>query len=211
MLVTSFTSMGEFGTNCYAVESEQKNAVMIDCPCMADRLYGQLQKYGLTLKKILLTHGHIDHILAAGELSRLTGAEVFIHEDDLPKITDTRLNLAEEFGIPYTSIESVKTFADGDTLTLDEVEITVLHTPGHTPGSVCFFAEDFLFSGDTLFAGSIGRTDFIDGDFVAMSKSLAKLNEIEGEYTLLAGHGPQTTLSAEKKTNMYLLGRPLGY
>lgn len=203
--------MGEFGTNCYAVESEGKNAVMIDCPCMADRLFEQLGKYGLSLKKILLTHGHIDHIMAAAELSALTGAEIYIHEEDLPKITDTQLNLAAQFGMEYSPAEKVKTFTDGDRITQDELAFTVMHTPGHTPGSVCFFIDDIMFSGDTIFAGSIGRTDFSDGDFIAMSKSLAKIKAIEGEYTVLAGHGPQTTLSQEKRSNMYLLGRPAGY
>lgn len=210
MLVTTFTSMGQLGTNCYVVESELHNGIMIDCPCMAQSLYEQLDKYGVTLKKILLTHGHIDHIGAAAELSALTGACVLIHHEDRNMLCSKTLNLAAEFGMDYTQPEHIHTFDDDALITLDELSIAVMHTPGHTPGSCCFFVDEFMFSGDTLFAGSIGRTDFSGGDMLKMGSSLRSINEIPADYRVMPGHGPETRLSAEKQNNLYLSGRIMG-
>ena len=159
------------------------------------------------VRYILLTHGHFDHVLGAAEARRRTGAPLVIHEADAPMLTDPQLSLCARFfgpGLQETCAPDA-TIREGERLPFGGSEIRVLHTPGHTPGSVCYAVGERLFTGDTLFCGSIGRTDFPGGDLTQMRRSLARLAALEGERTLLPGHGAATTLARERAHNPYLI------
>lgn len=193
-------------TNSYIVASEKNNAVLIDAPAEADYILEQLDFYNVDLKKILLTHGHFDHIGAVADLAAKTGCEVCVDIFDKKKLSDENGMLANFFMVrdckPYMG--EVTLFDDGDVIELDELEFRVMHTPGHTSGSVCFLCGDSLFTGDTLFSRSCGRTDMPDGDPMAMRRSLAKLYNLSGDYIVYPGHMNTSTLDEEKRLNSFL-------
>lgn len=193
-----------FGENCYIVASAKGNAAVIDPGGKADEILAYLKSNDLSVKKILLTHGHFDHVAAVCRLKDATGAEICIHESDGQMLTSAEQNLAAMFGESYQPVQPDLLLRDGDKITLDELAFTVLHTPGHTPGSVCYLMDETIFSGDTLFAGSIGRTDFPGGSYSQLSGSLKRLTALEGDYAVLSGHGEQTTLEHERAANPYL-------
>ena len=193
--------VGELMTNCYIVWDENtKNAAVIDPGDDGAYMADCLKKLGLTLKYILLTHGHFDHIGGVDELRQVCGSkpEVYIAESDLG---------LEAVFHETASLDpkTVKTWKEGDTVTMDSITFQVIATPGHTPGSVCLIAGDVIFSGDTLFQGSCGRTDFPGGSWGQMSASLKRLYELPGDYTVLSGHTGSTTLERERKTNMFMI------
>ena len=210
MKIIKIPPMGMFAANCYIVISETGNAVVIDAPDSADNIIAEAEKNEASIKKILITHGHCDHIDALAELAEKTGAEVFIHTLDAPKLTDSQMNLSNYFSDvlekPEDHYDKAVTVSDGDVITQDELSFKVLHTPGHTSGCVCYIIDDVMFSGDTLFRGSIGRTDMPDGNYSVLSKSLAMLTEIEEDYRVLSGHGEETSLEREKQLNPFLGG-----
>ena len=217
MKIIKIPPQGVFAVNCYLVISNEGNAVMIDAPWGAERLLAEVEKQEAVLKKILLTHGHCDHIESLAEIAEKTGAEVFIHTLDAPKLTDPHTNLSEFF-LDYLD-KSTEPYGhgicvdDGDTIIEDELLFTVFHTPGHTSGSVCYILDDVIFSGDTLFKSSIGRTDMPDGDYKKLAESLLKLEEFKGrydDYKIFSGHGADSTLNREKKSNPYLHGNMFG-
>ena len=185
-------TLGLYQTNIYIL-SNDREAVVIDPGYEADTILDALE--GKQLKAILLTHGHFDHVGAVKELVAETGCEVYIHPAEAtlpPMITDGQLY--------YTH-----TYSEGDTVSpIDGVELTVLHTPGHTPGSVCLLMKDQMFSGDTLFEGSCGRIDLPGGNPQQMLQSLRRLASLQADYTVHPGHGGSTTLAAEKRYNPYL-------
>ncbi|MBR4622410.1 MAG: MBL fold metallo-hydrolase [Ruminococcus sp.] len=192
-------------TNSYFVASEKNNCVLIDAPAEADYILDMADVYGLTLKKIFLTHGHFDHVGAVADLVEKTGCEVYIHENDLEKLTKGDGLIDNGFfegGLKRVS--SAKTFTEDDVLTLDELEFDVVHTPGHTSGSVCFIVGSNMFSGDTLFSRSVGRTDMADGNYKDMLKSLEKIYDLGGDLAVYPGHMEVTTLETEKRYNPYL-------
>ncbi len=192
--------------NCYIIDIGNGNAVAIDCGDDSEKILNYLSSNSLILKKILLTHGHFDHINAVEEIAEKTGAEVFIHKNDEPMLKSARENLA--YSIPgYTFIPfsgQAKTIEDGDIIKQDNLEFKVMHTKGHTQGGVCYTCEDSIFSGDTLFAGEVGRTDFPGGSYTEILASVKKLASLEGDYIVYPGHGPSSTLEIERKTNMYM-------
>ncbi len=160
---------------------------------------------GKSIKFVLLTHGHYDHILSADYICEKCNAELIIHENDADFLTDSYLNLSEPFGFPPVKIKSTpKLIGDGDIINLGETEIRVMLTSGHTKGSVCYIADDIMLCGDTLFNGAIGRTDFPTSDASLMQKSLTALCSLEEDYRLFCGHGEDSTLFYEKANNPYL-------
>ncbi|MCM1330496.1 MAG: MBL fold metallo-hydrolase [Ruminococcus sp.] len=215
MKIIKLQAMDAFATNCYIMVTDERNAVMIDCPKGAEKILDDLKEHGAVLKKILLTHGHCDHIEALAEVAEKTGADVYIHKFDAPKLTDSRGNLSEYFAAyldaPVRHYDKAIPVSDGDIIKQDELEFKVMHTPGHTSGCVCYTVEDVMFSGDTLFRDSIGRTDMVDGDYRVLSESLKKLTEIETDYRIFAGHGDETTLSREKNHNPYIGGNMFAF
>ena len=195
MLKVHAMALGAYQTNCYIIHDDaSKSCCVIDPGYDADLILDKLEALGLTLEAILLTHGHFDHVGAVKELASETGCQVYIHPDDLsmpPMMTAGPLY--------YT-----KTYAEGTQLKLAGLDIAVLHTPGHTPGSVCLLIGDTMITGDTLFAGSCGRTDLPGGDWATIRTSLNRLAAIEANLWVLPGHGGTSQLRDEKKYNPYL-------
>ena len=194
MLSYDTLPLGAYQTNCYILKNDGK-ALVIDPGYEPETVLIHLRRENLTLEAILLTHGHFDHVGAVKKLAAQTQCKVYIHpaEDSMP----TMLTAGK---LLYTH-----TYDEGDVLELAGLSIRVLHTPGHTPGSVCLLCQDVLFSGDTLFAGSCGRTDLPGGDWATIQKSLHRLSGIEADFTVCPGHGEASTLSREKATNPYLI------
>ena len=186
--------LGAYQTNTYIVVGEENRCIVIDPGYDAPTILAKTAALGLSIYAILLTHGHFDHVGAVRELAEETGCSVYLHPEELslpPMMTAGPLY--------YTH-----TYAGGDEIRLCGLKIGVLHTPGHTPGSVCLTVENDMFSGDTLFAGSCGRTDFPGSDYAAMFRSLRLLKQLEKNYTVYPGHGESTTLAAEKLYNPYM-------
>lgn len=193
MTVTSLP-VGSIGTNCYLLYDETtRDAAVIDPGDNAKPVAARIRELGLNVRGILLTHGHFDHCGDVKRIRKLTGAQVFVHPAD----RDLPIMLRR-------GLEADRDLADGDVLDLAGTRLRVLHTPGHTPGSVCFLCGDLLFSGDTLFAGSCGRTDFPGGSWPEMLASLRRLAELEGDYKVYPGHGEETTLEQERRFNPYM-------
>ncbi|HIR40343.1 MAG TPA: MBL fold metallo-hydrolase, partial [Candidatus Egerieicola pullicola] len=163
-----------------------------------------LQEKGWTLQKILLTHGHFDHAMAVNDLVAATGAPVYIHKEDQELITDP--NKFYVFHQPFGEFHPISALSleDGQDIVQDELTFHCIHTPGHTKGSCVYLCGDVMFSGDTLFAGSCGRTDFYGGSHTQILQSLHKLADLAGNYRVLPGHEEETTLDYERKTNPYL-------
>ncbi|MBQ7346277.1 MAG: MBL fold metallo-hydrolase [Oscillospiraceae bacterium] len=186
--------LGYLQTNCYILQGDTGRCLVIDPADSADVIFDFIQAKGLTLDAILLTHGHFDHVGAVKDLAAETDCPVYIHEADLqlpPAITAGKLY-------------HTHTYAEGDEIALAGLTFKVLHTPGHTPGSVCLCIEADMFCGDTLFQGSCGRTDLPGGSPQTMRQTLHRLSQLEGSYTLWPGHGQSTTLAQEKRYNPYL-------
>ncbi len=194
---------GDIAVNTYIVH-ENGAAVLIDTPFAPDEALDVLKENSLTLKKILLTHGHFDHIMSAQKLKDITGAEIFIHENDLPCLSDNTKNAGRYFGFEAPAVKSAVSVKDGDVITEGGMSFKVMNTPGHTDGSVLYITDSVIFSGDTLFCRSIGRTDVIGGNPAAMKQSLKKIAAVEGKYEIFPGHGGISTLDDEKLYNVYL-------
>lgn len=195
MLQVHALTLGAYQVNCYIIHDEKSpSCCVIDPGYEADTIVDKLSQLGLTLEAILLTHGHFDHVGAVRDLAADIGCQVWLCADDLALPTNFTAG-----PLCYTN-----TYAEGTALHLAGLDISVLQTPGHTPGSVCLLVEDTLFSGDTLFAGSCGRTDLPGGSWAQMQASLKRLAEIEANLWVLPGHGESTMLASEKKYNPYL-------
>ena len=193
MLNIHTLTLGLFQTNCYIVHNNGSDrCVVIDPGYDAKKILNFLNEKDLQLEAILLTHGHFDHVGGVKDLVADTDCRVFLHpaEHTMPhNITAGKLYATDDYA-PRFSVAGM--------------DVTVLHTPGHTPGSVCLIIEGAMFSGDTLFAGSCGRTDLPGGDWATIQISLHRLKDLPMDYRVLPGHAEATTLSQEKQTNPYL-------
>ena len=187
--------LGPLETNCYVVADEATGRCAIVDPGDDGAAVAQwLAQQQLTPAYLFLTHGHYDHVGGIADLrAEYPDLPVYVHT------ADTALPPQLSRGLSWTH-----TYDEGDTISMDSIPFRVLHTPGHTPGSVCLVAGNLLLSGDTLFAGSCGRTDFPGGSWQQMLASLKKLAQLEGDYTILPGHGGATTLQTERDTNPYM-------
>ncbi len=194
------------GTNCYlAVDEATGSTAVIDPGDDFEKIRDAITAKNLKVEKIILTHAHFDHMLALSELRKYTGAPLLLHKGDAELLLDGEKNLTLWFlnqDIPQKPADVL--LSDGDRVTVGRSTLTVMHTPGHTLGSMCLIGEDFIISGDTLFNGSIGRYDFPCGDYNTIMNSLKKLTELEFNYKIFPGHGASTHLDREKKTNIYL-------
>ena len=200
--------VGPLQCNCTLMgDSEAHEAIVIDPGDEVERIHNRLTDLGLKLKQILVTHAHIDHVGGALKLKRLTGAPIFLNEDDLP-LLQIMAEQAAWVGVPAPEVAPPdEGLVDGKTVALDKYPAQVIHTPGHTQGSIClhFAPLKMIIVGDTLFAGSIGRTDLPGGDFGQIIHSIQnRLLPLPDETQVLPGHGPSTTIGAERKSNPFL-------
>ena len=201
--------VGPVQANCYIVHKEDsKDCVVIDPGAEEERIQRSLVRDSLSLRAILLTHGHFDHILGANKLAALNDMKVpiYIHESDKALMEDAYLNCSAEFGMPGTA-SATDTFADQDELTFAGLTFRCIHTPGHTKGGACFFLQEagVIWSGDTLFCESVGRTDFPTSSSQELIASIEeRLFHLPDEVTVLCGHGEPTSIGHERKYNPYI-------
>ena len=192
--------VGGLDTNCYLV-SDADAAVVIDPGDEAGKILARLGERQLAA--ILLTHGHFDHIGGVYELKKMTGAPVYMHEADIPMVTDMSKSLGLDFGFGTTPFEVDETVSDGDELTFGSMKFNVMHTPGHSGGGVIYAVGGVVFGGDLIFKCSIGRYDH--GDFADEMASIERvLESFPDETVIYPGHGPETTVGYEKKYNPYI-------
>ena len=199
-------AVGPLMANCFIAGCEEtKEAVVIDPGGEADRILLSLADAELKVKYIINTHGHFDHVSANGKMKEATGADLLIHPLDAPMLGMLSSNAAV-FGISVENSPSCdRTIEEGETITFGNFTFKVIHTPGHTPGGISLYYDGIIFVGDTLFAGSIGRTDFPGGDFDTLISSIkTKLFKLEDEVRVLSGHGPETSIGREKRFNPFV-------
>ena len=195
---------GILQANMYVMYDDYKDAIVID-PSDFQCLKSALDSTSLSLKAVLLTHAHFDHASALREISDFYNVPSYLHQDDVELLSDPFKNASLLIGRPIDLGSCSNYVKNGDRLTFGDISVFVLHTPGHSRGSVCYLIGDsFLFTGDTLFAGGIGRCDLYGGDPFTIQDSLRKLAMLNENYQVLPGHGPQTTLFYEKSTNPYM-------
>lgn len=194
---------GSMDNNCSLIIDEKTNqSALVDCNEFSQKMIDMIGD--TDLKYILLTHGHFDHIIGVKSVKEKYGAQVVISKEDEPMLNSSKLSLAVFCNAPQNNVEADIIVKDGDEITLGEIKIKVMATPGHTSGSVCYIAENCIFSGDTLFYCSCGRTDFPSGSHEQMMSSLQKLKALDGDYKVYTGHNNLTTLDFERKNNPYM-------
>jgi hydroxyacylglutathione hydrolase len=200
-------TLGELETNCWiASDGAGGPLVVVDPAGEADVLIAALR--GRAVAAVVLTHGHFDHLGAAAAVLAVTGAPLLVHSADAAAVTSAAANGGMVFGFDAVAPAPDRELEDGDVVAAGTLRLEVLHTPGHTPGSICLYDErgeggPHLFSGDTLFAGSVGRTDFPGGDARAMRASIGRLAALPPDTLVHPGHGPDTTIAREARTNFF--------
>ncbi|MHB0976991.1 MAG: MBL fold metallo-hydrolase [Candidatus Aquicultorales bacterium] len=196
-----------FNVNCYFIASEQENeAIVVDPGADARRIFDVVSERQSKIRTIVCTHGHFDHTGGADQLAELTGAEIVMHAEEIRLAKDPTLNLSESFGKPHAVRNDIRPVEDGDRIVVGEMQLKVLHTPGHTPGSICLLGGEELFCGDIVFAGSVGRVDLPGGSWDLLLESVRKkILTLPDRVVIYPGHGPSTTIGEERKYNPYLV------
>lgn len=196
---------GPLPTNCYLLKDEATGASAVVDPGFESEELSDLVRKDGNVEAILLTHGHFDHISGVAKLQKETGAKVYLYTDELLFVRDSALNLAASFfesAVPPFRVDVP--LNDGETVKLGNLEIRVIHTPGHTMGGCCYLVEDVIFSGDTLMKLSCGRTDCPTGSYSQMLDSLRRLAELKGDFRVYPGHGSPTSLDYERRNNSFM-------
>ena len=197
--------LGMYGTNCYIVGDEStKEGLIIDPGSDANQILNQVKELGLDIKLIVLTHTHMDHTGALAEVKAATGAEVAVHTDDAATLQSRSPFQSSPQALPSPD----RLLKGGDSIEMGKLRLLVLHTPGHSPGGICLLGEGVVFSGDTLFNSSIGRTDFPGGSHPQILNSIhTKLMVLPDTTIVYPGHGPESTIGDERKQNPFLRGQ----
>lgn len=201
-------SVGLLEANCYILYDENsKEAIIIDPGGDGEYILSKIEEEKLNVRYIVLTHGHFDHIGAVGFLKDKTGGLVAIHKLDAENLMNGYKNLSYSMGIEMKQTEADLLLEHGSVIEFGDVKCKIIHTPGHSEGSICILAPGIVFTGDTLFRGSIGRTDFPGGNYEVLLKSIAKnLLSLDDNTVVYPGHGLETTIAAEKEVNPFLEG-----
>jgi hydroxyacylglutathione hydrolase len=207
-MIHEIIPVGPLQCNCSILGDEtSREAIVVDPGDDIPRIMALLNRHGLTVKQILITHAHIDHIAGAHRLKRLTGAPILYNQNDLP-LVGMMDEQATWLRVPVPTVEAPDDdLVDGKLIAISGLTGSILHTPGHTEGSVCLYLQDhaLLLAGDTLFAGSIGRTDLPGGDLRKIISSIHdRLLTLPDEVTVIPGHGPGTTIGSERESNPFL-------
>lgn len=198
--------VGMLGVNCVILgDEESKQAVVIDPGGDTPQILLRLADAGLRVVAIVHTHGHIDHVGGTGELKRVTGAPVYLHEEDRP-LFERAPQQAMMFGMPPPEVCAIDhDLPEGARVDFGSLALRTIHTPGHSPGSVSLLIDDLCLCGDTLFAGGIGRTDIWGGSFETLAHSIReKLYTLDPATVVIPGHGPQTTIETERRHNPFV-------
>jgi len=201
-----YRALGEFMSNCYIVACDETNqALVIDPGIQHPWIQSCVTENNLTVAGIILTHGHLDHIGGADWVKGWSGAPVAIHEADADYLTSPALNGSLYFGMHVQAAPADRLLRDGDEVRAGNLRFQVIHTPGHSPGGICLYSPGHLFAGDTLFAGSIGRTDLPGGGHRTLIESIkTRLLTLPPETVVYPGHGPSTTVGDERAYNPFL-------
>ncbi|MFP4158603.1 MAG: MBL fold metallo-hydrolase [Desulfosalsimonas sp.] len=205
-MILKALAVGPIMANCYILGCERtKSAAVIDPGEEADKILMKLAEDKLTLKYIINTHGHFDHVGGNSQLKNASGAELVIHKADEPMLAELG-RAAASFGLSAeNSPPPDKTVDEGDVISFGDISLKVLHTPGHSPGGISLLTDKMVFVGDSLFAGSIGRTDLPGGDYNTLITSIkTKLLSLDEDTKVYTGHGPATTIGQEKRVNPFL-------
>lgn len=193
------------GENTYIVgDKNTKKCIVVDPGARFIDIMNFVKKSDLNVEYIVLTHGHGDHITNVLTLKEATSAKIVAHEDEKEILKDKRKNLSASLPSNTVELDADIYVKDNDILKVGDMKLKFIHTPGHTPGSMCIKIGNHMLTGDTLFAGSIGRTDFYGGDYKKMEKSLKKLGKHDDDITIYPGHGPSSKLKTEKMTNPFM-------
>lgn len=210
MLLRQF-EVGSFNIFSYLIADEQaKDCLLIDPSDDHDRLLQEAAAHGLHIKYIVNTHHHIDHTMGNREMVRRTGAKIIIHAADAASLLDTPPDMLRMFGAEASPAADILV-ADGDLIEIGTTALRVMHTPGHTPGCMCLYLDGMVFTGDTLFVGSAGRTDFPGGSYPALEQSIrTRLYTLPGDTVVYPGHNyapyPTSTIERERRTNAVIRG-----
>lgn len=204
LTIRSFAVM-PFDENCYVVSDNTGEGVVIDPGGMASTILEYIREAKLSIKAVLNTHGHCDHIGADDAIRDATEAQLYIHKEDAPMLGDVKLNLSAFMGFRALARPAEHLLSEGDVISFGQSKLEVLHTPGHSKGGVCFVGDGVVFTGDTLFAGSIGRSDFPGGSEVELIGNIKKrLLVLPDDMKVYSGHGPSSEIGWERVRNPYL-------
>lgn len=196
--------VGPLDVNCFIIADDaSKKAIVVDPGDEPDRIMDIIKNNDFVVEYIICTHGHFDHVGAVSDLKKETNAKVLIHKDEL-EIYSAAKDMAAFWGYDLDPLPDPDGLVkDGEDITVGDLSFKVFHTPGHSPGGICLYSEGIVITGDTLFAGSVGRTDFYGGDIELLKKSFKRLMALPENTRVLPGHGPETTIGREKRGNMF--------
>ena len=203
MIIRSLV-VGPLESNCFIIADENtKEGLVVDPGDEPDRILDLINKNSFNIKYIVCTHAHFDHVGAVPDLKKETGAKLVLHRDDLELYKSTK-DQAAIWGYELDPLPEPDMFvSEGDKIEVGDLRFEILHTPGHSPGGICLYGEGILITGDTLFAGSVGRTDFYGGDMEKLKRSFRRLLSLSDKIKVLPGHGPETTIGQERTDNFF--------
>ena len=203
MIIRKFI-VGPLENNCFIIADENsKECLVIDPGDEPDRILDFINENNFQLKYIICTHAHFDHVAAVSDIKEETKAKIVLHRDDLEIYKSTK-DQAAVWGFELESQPDPDTFvSEGDKLEIGDLSFEIFHTPGHSPGGICLYGEGILITGDTLFAGSVGRTDLYGGDINKLKKSFKRLLSLPDNIRVLPGHGPESTVGHERVDNFF--------